>query len=97
MDQRNLNANEQQGSRITPDTIRNAKTLICECGGMIFQEKLVIKTISALLSPSGKEETAPIPVMVCDKCGMIPRKFDPQDVLPKSLKNKQKEDKKEEK
>ncbi len=84
----------QQGPQVTADTIRNAKTLKCEdCGGMIFEEKILIKTISALLSPSGKQETAPIPVMICNSCGKVPRIFDPQNILPEIVKCKIKKDK----
>ena len=82
--------NAQQNSpgkmQVTPETIKNSKTLTCECGGVIFEEKLMFKVLSALLSPSGKEETVPIPVMVCNQCGLVPSVFDPQGVLPEEIK-----------
>ena len=75
-----------QAPSITPEMIRNSKTIACECGGVLFEEKIIFKKLSAILSPSGKEETIPMPVMVCTKCGLIPAVFDPQNVIPKELK-----------
>ena len=82
--------NQQQlNLNITPESIKNSKTLKCECGGIIFEEKLIFKILSSLLSPTGKEETIPMPVMVCTKCGLVPKVFDPQNVLPEEIKTKQ--------
>ena len=35
----------------------------------------LIKTISAILSPSGKEMIIPIPVFACEKCGNVNESF----------------------
>jgi len=75
-----------QAPSITPEMIRNSKTIACECGGLIFEEKIIFKKLSAIISPSGKEETIPMPVMVCSKCGLVPHVFDPQNVIPAELK-----------
>lgn len=45
------------------------------CGSKIFHEAVVLKKVSAILSPTGKEELMPIPVFVCDKCGEIPDEY----------------------
>ena len=74
--------------QITPDMLRNSKNVVCECGGMIFTEKLFFKTISAIISPSGKEEVAPMPIIVCENCGGVPSAFDQQNILPKEIKAK---------
>ena len=49
-------------------------------------EKVIFKKISALLSPSGKTEIVPMPIIVCDKCGKVSDIFDLQNLLPKELK-----------
>jgi len=56
--------------------------IICdECGGKIFRQASMFKRLSALLSPTGKEQIVPIPVFRCDDCGHINNEF-----LPKSQK-----------
>ena len=44
----------------------------CECGGMTFTSVLMFKRISALVSPSGKEENIPVEVYKCNDCGKVP-------------------------
>jgi len=47
----------------------DTKPVICECGQQIFQECFMIRRISAIISPTGKEEEFQIPVPVCITCG----------------------------
>lgn len=75
-----------QGPKITPEMIKNSQALRCDCGGMLFVEKLVFKRLSSILSPTGKDETIPMPVIVCENCGKVPTIFDPQNLMPKELK-----------
>jgi hypothetical protein len=72
--------------KVTPEMIRNSKSVDCDCGGMLFQEKIFFKVLSALISPSGKEELVPMPVFVCEKCGKVPSFFDGQNILPDEIK-----------
>lgn len=72
--------------QITPAMLRSSKNIACECGGLIFSEKLFFKKISAIISPSGKEEVAPMPIIVCENCGKVPSAFDTQNILPQELK-----------
>ena len=56
--------------------------IICEeCGGKIFRQASMFKRLSALVSPTGKQQIVPIPVFRCDDCGHINSEF-----LPKSQK-----------
>jgi hypothetical protein len=80
--------NQMEKQRITSDIIKNSKSVVCECGGMLFREEVFFKILSPLLSPSGKEELVPMPVFVCTKCGKVPSFFDSQDVLPEEIKAK---------
>ena len=71
--------------KITPDMLRNSVNIVCDCGGMVFSEKLFFKKISAIISTSGNEEVAPIPVIICESCGKVPSVFDSQNILPEEL------------
>ena len=77
---------QNAGIKVTPDMIRSSKNISCECGGMLFSEKIFFKRLSALITQSGKEEMIPMPVFVCEKCGKVPQIFDSQNVLPDEIK-----------
>lgn len=61
----------------------------CECGGLTFRGVTMVKRLSALLSPDGKEHFVPVELFVCDTCSKIPA-FLSKDVpgLPEELKAK---------
>jgi len=69
--------------RISMDQIKISQQVACDCGGTMFNEKIMFKRISAILSPSGKEEIYPMQVIVCDSCGKVPSEFNPYDLIPK--------------
>ena len=54
--------------------LKDADTMKCQkCENSIFIQGYVIKRISAILSPTGKEVIAPIQVFNCGNCGeMLP-------------------------
>jgi len=80
--------NRMPRPQITPDMLRASHNVKCDCGGMIFMEKLFFKKISALISPNGREELAPMPVIICEACGKVPSVFDSNNVLPEEIKAK---------
>lgn len=47
----------------------------CSEENLVFDKKLIFKRISPLLSPSGREEHVPLEVIICQKCGKVPRFF----------------------
>ena len=54
----------------------NAPNIVCpKCGGKLFKEVVALKKLSALLSPTGKEENIPIPFYVCAACGEVPEEY----------------------
>ena len=60
-----------------PD-LSTATDIICEnCGNMTFQEVLLMKKVSALVSPNGKEGIVPIPTFSCVACGYVNKMFRP--------------------
>ena len=56
--------------------LSDADTMKCQkCENSIFIQGYVIKRISAIVSPTGKEVIAPIQVFNCGNCGeMLPLK-----------------------
>lgn len=49
----------------------NAPNIKCDCGGTIFETATVFKRVSAIVSPSGRDEVVPVDVYVCKKCGKV--------------------------
>ena len=79
----------QQPPRINQDMIKNATLVECECGGKLFVEKMILKKISPILSPTGKEELFPMNILVCEKCGLMPKSIpDPDNLIPAEFKTK---------
>lgn len=61
---------------LTQTQLNSAKNLKCEkCESLIFKNVFVIKTISALLMPDGKETLIPVPVFACNDCGHVNQNF----------------------
>lgn len=58
--------------------LSNAQDVVCEnCGNYTFNEVALMKRISALVSPTGKEAIVPIPTFACNACGFINKQFLP--------------------
>jgi hypothetical protein len=61
-----------------PD-LRHAQDVTCEnCGNLTFEEVLLMKKVSALVSPNGKEGIVPIPTFACVACGYVNKMFRPK-------------------
>ena len=66
----------QANINIRPEDLKN---IVCEnCGGRFFREVQAFKRISALISPTGKEQIMPVPTFRCDDCGHINAEFMPK-------------------
>ena len=49
----------------------------CEkCENSTFKQTLLIRKMSALVSPSGQETVIPIGVFACEKCGHVNAEFE---------------------
>jgi len=70
---------------ITTDMIKNFKTVTCQCGSMLFESAIIIKKISPVISPTGKEELYPMEILVCKKCGKVPSELGLDDILPDEI------------
>ena len=52
----------------------------CEkCENSTFKQTLLIKKLSALVSPSGQDAIIPMQVFSCDKCGHVNKEFEQGD------------------
>ncbi len=50
--------------------------IVCEnCGGKYFRQVSAFKRLSAIISPTGKEQIVPVPAFRCDDCGHINKEF----------------------
>jgi predicted nucleic acid-binding Zn ribbon protein len=59
-------------------SLDDLKDITCEnCGGKFFREVQAFKRVSALISPTGREQILPIPTYRCDDCGHINEEFLP--------------------
>ena len=56
--------------------LNNVDNIKCEeCENETFVPAFVIKQVSALMSPTGKETLVPIQLFKCSKCGHVNEKF----------------------
>lgn len=65
MDQTKLNVDLSQASDLECN----------DCGNKTFAPAFVLKRISALLSPTGKETMVPVQIFECAKCHVVPDQF----------------------
>ena len=55
-----------------------SKTTECkceDCGNPTFKQSLLIRKMSALVSPNGQETIIPMQVFACEKCGHVNKEF----------------------
>lgn len=77
MSRRNQPPMGQQQQQINVD-LSQADDITCEnCGNYTFNEVLLMKRLSALISPNGQESIVPIPTFACNACGFINQQFLP--------------------
>jgi uncharacterized protein CbrC (UPF0167 family) len=68
-----MDLNEQQKMRVN---LQDAEDVVCEeCENNYFSPAIIIKRVSALLSPSGQEMMAPVQLFQCNKCGHVNKEF----------------------
>ena len=61
--------------------LSNAKTLECDsCGCKAFKQTLMLRKLSALISPTGQEAIVPVGVFACEACGHINKEFIEADI-----------------
>ena len=63
--------------------LTHATTLECEeCKCKGFKQTMMLKKLSALISPTGQETIIPVGVFACEACGNINKEFVEAEVKP---------------
>ena len=47
-----------------------------KCENQTFKNTLIIRKLSALVSPNGQEQYIPVAVFACEKCGHVNTEFE---------------------
>ena len=56
--------------------LTHAQDIVCEkCQGKGFKQTMMLKRLSALVSPNGQEAIVPVMAFACDTCGHINDEF----------------------
>jgi len=83
-----MNQEAQVSADYLREVMQNSKAHQCiHCNGVFFKQVVTIRVVSSLLSGTGREVLAPIPMFRCDDCGA------PVEQLPE-IKSKKEEEKK---
>lgn len=64
----NKNQLTQEQLIMLSGALKNAKDIVCKCGGKIFNQGTKLKLLSRLLIGTEKDELVPIPCIYCIKC-----------------------------
>ena len=70
-----------QGGDLNNVDLTHEKTLqceICECLG--FKQTMMLKKLSALVSPTGQESIIPVASFCCEQCGHINKEFQEAEI-----------------
>ena len=56
--------------------ITKTSAIKCEaCENQTFKQTLLLRKLSALVSPNGQETLVPVQVFACEKCGYVNSEF----------------------
>jgi DNA-directed RNA polymerase subunit RPC12/RpoP len=58
--------------------LANSEDVVCACGSKHFIPATNLKKVSAIMSPTGKEEYAQLGVLICFSCG---QKFEKPKII----------------
>lgn len=62
-------------------SLQNTEAVKCDkCGGEVFEQAVMLRKVSALMTGTGQPGIIPIPVFICSKCGHVNDEFIPQDL-----------------
>ena len=57
--------------------ISKTSAIKCEtCENQTFKQSLLLRKLSALVSPNGQETIIPMAVFACEKCGHVNKEFE---------------------
>lgn len=68
-------------------SLRDTEAIRCEaCECEVFEQGIMLRKVSALLTGTGKPGVVPVPVFICSKCGHVNSEF-----IPEELRDEQRE------
>ena len=76
----NIQLMDDQSSQvpISASQLAQAESVVCEsCGNHTFVGVMMMKRISPIISPTGKEAVVPIQTFACNACGFVNKEFLP--------------------
>ena len=76
----NIQLMDDQSSQvpISASQLAQAESVVCEsCGNHTFVGVMMMKRISPIISPTGKEAIVPIQTFACNACGFVNKQFLP--------------------
>ena len=65
----------------TIDVSQTAPVKCDKCENQTFKQTLIIRKISALVSPNGQEQYIPVGVFACEKCGHVNSEFEKMETI----------------
>ena len=69
---------DQPTATINESHLAQAESVACEnCGNQTFVGVMMMKRISPIISPTGKEAVVPIQTFACNACGFVNKEFLP--------------------
>jgi hypothetical protein len=73
----------QEQIKLNIDLTKTQEVFCDKCGGVVFQEGLMLRKASKFLTGTTQDALIPLPVFSCASCGHVNQEF-----LPEPLKNK---------
>ena len=52
-----------------------------KCENQTFKNTLILRKLSALVSPNGQEQYIPVAVFACEKCGHVNSEFEKMETV----------------
>ena len=52
-----------------------------KCENQTFKQTLLLRKVSALVSPNGQEQYVPVAVFACEKCGHVNSEFEKMETV----------------
>ena len=71
--------NNEQQPKMKVDFSQTTEECCEKCGNNTFTQVFLVRKLSALLSPAGKESMIPMQTFACAKCGHINEGFQMKD------------------
>lgn len=75
-----MNTQEIAGFKQPKYSLSDTSPLNCSCGHSLFQECLILRKLSMILTGDKKDTVITVPVLACLKCGEVLKEMLPPDL-----------------